>query len=187
MEEVKYLTFYAFSSENLKKRPESEKNTLYKLMKNYMNNMLKDMKRFDENQVKINFLGRTERLPENLQTLFNDIENKTKRYNKRFLNFCIVYDGRDEIVDAVNEIIKKDLRDVDRETIKKHLYTRDIPPADLIIRTGMRDTMRLSGFLLWDSAYSEFYFTKTYWPAFTPEEFEGVIHELKGRERRHGR
>lgn len=100
---------------------------------------------------------------------------------------CLGYDGQDEIVDAVNSIIAAGIKKVDRDIIKKHLYTRDMPAPELIIRTGMNPEARLSGFLLWDSSYSEFVFTKTLWPAFSEEELLQILEDYSKRERRFGK
>jgi len=183
---IKYLTFYTFSTENLKKRPKLEKRCLFDLLGRKIRELADD-EEIHEKEVRVRFLGRIHLLPKRLREAMKYAEEKTKKYKKFFFNFCIAYDGRDEIVDAIREILRKGIRKVDRRVVKKHLYTKDIPPPDLIIRTGMKRERRLSGFLLWDSAYSEFYFTSTYWPAFTPKMFEKAVEDLKRRERRYGR
>ncbi len=183
---IKYLTFYVFSSENLKKRPPKEKLFLITKIGEFLKKMAEG-KEVKENRIRINILGRIEKLPKKIQEIARYAMEKTKKYTKYYLNLCIVYDGRDEIVDAVKEIIKKKIRKIDRRTIKKHLYTRDMPPPDLIIRTGMKKEKRLSAFLLWDSAYSEFYFTGKYFPDFKPRDLEKAVEDFKGRERRYGK
>ena len=114
---------------------------------------------------------------------------KTKNNKNHVLNLCIAYNGQDEIVDAVKEIIKKGIppEKIDRETIKQHLYTKDIPPPDLIVRTGMDPDQRLSGFLLWDSSYAEFAFTKTLWPDFNEQELSEILEQFNSRDRRKGK
>ncbi|MCD6404032.1 MAG: di-trans,poly-cis-decaprenylcistransferase [Nanoarchaeota archaeon] len=183
---IKYLTFYTFSMENLKKRPKLEKRHLFNLLEKKIRELADD-EEIHKRKVRVRFLGRIYCLPKKLREAIKYAEEKTKKYKKFSLNFCIAYDGRDEIVDAIREILRKGIKKVDRRVVKKHLYTRDIPPPDLIIRTGMKREKRLSAYLLWDSAYSEFYFTSTYWPAFTPRMFEKAVEDLKRRERRYGR
>ncbi len=183
---IKYLTFYFFSTENLKMRPKGEKNYLIKKIAEEVVKMA-DSDNIMKNEVRMNFFGHINRLPKNAREGIAYAEKKTKKFKKYFLNMCIVYDGRDEIVDAVKQMIKKGVKKIDRKTIKKHLYTKDIPPPDMIIRTGMKKERRLSGFLLWDSAYSEFHFTSTLFPDFKPGKFAKVIKNLNERERRYGK
>jgi tritrans,polycis-undecaprenyl-diphosphate synthase [geranylgeranyl-diphosphate specific] len=183
---IKYMTFYFFSTENLKKRPREEKKFLIDRITTEIRKIA-ESDDITKNQVRIRVFGRKGMLPKKTQESIAYAEKKTGKFSKYFLNLCIVYDGRDEIVDAVKEIMRKEVKNIDRSTIKKHLYTRDIPPPDMIIRTGMKKEKRLSAFLLWDSAYSEFYFTPTLFPAFKPRHLERAINDLKSRERRYGR
>jgi undecaprenyl diphosphate synthase len=127
-------------------------------------------------------------LPKDEQELIRQCMEKTRNNDKHVFTACIAYNGQDEIVDACRKIVAEGIKpqDIDREMIKKHLYTADIPAPELIVRTGMDPDMRLSGFLLWDSSYSEFAFTKTYWPALTEEEVGKIIDEFDIRKRRKG-
>ena len=113
---------------------------------------------------------------------------KSKNFNSLIFSTCIAYDGQEEIVDAVKNIISKKMpvESINEDLIKKNLYTAEIPPPDLIIRTGMFPEQRLSGFLLWDSSYSELHFTKTLWPDFTIEELGSILNNYLKRERRNG-
>jgi undecaprenyl diphosphate synthase len=185
---INCLTFYAFSIENLKNRNPIEKRFLYKLFEEKLNE-LADEKEIHDKQVRINLLGRMSEFPDAVKKAADNVINKTKKYTKYILNFCLAYDGRDEIVDAVKNIIKSGIPidQISRETIKKHLYSNGVPEVDLIIRTGMSDGKRLSGFMLWDSAYSEFYFTDTFWPDFNKNKFVAAVDEFASRERRYGR
>lgn len=186
---IKCLTFYAFSMENLVKRPPKEREFLYQLFeKNF--NELADAKEIHENEVKVNFFGRIPLLPKKVRDAVSNVIGKTKHYSKFFLNFCLAYDGRDEIVDAVKKIIKKGIPTdkIDRNTIKENIYTNEVPAPDLIIRTGMKGgECRLSGYLLWDSSYSEFYFTDKFWPEFSERKFKSIIRGFSNRDRRFGR
>jgi tritrans,polycis-undecaprenyl-diphosphate synthase [geranylgeranyl-diphosphate specific] len=186
---IRFLTFYAFSVENLKKRPFKEKRFLFKLFKEKFNE-LADAEEIHKEGVKVNFFGRIHLLPKIVIKAVNKVIERTKEYSNFFLNFCLAYDGRDELVDAVRSILKKGIpaESIDRETIKENLYTKGVPPPDLIIRTGMKEgECRLSGYLLWDSSYSEFYFTEKYWPDFDEKMFRTVIGNFSKRERRFGR
>lgn len=191
LNDIKYLTVYAFSSENLKKRNEEEKKHLFNLFaKGFLD--LTNNEIIHKQKIKINVLGKINLLPDEVKEAIKNALERTKDYSDYFLNFCIVYDGQDEIVDAVREIAEEikegkiKLDEINRELIKQHLYTKEIPAPDLIIRTGMDKEKRLSGFLLWDSSYSEFYFTKVLWPDFTEEEFLKAIKNFQSRERRLG-
>lgn len=189
---IKYLTVYAFSSENLKKRSEIEKKFLFELLRNSIQEVINDSQ-IMEKGVRVNFFGRWHLLPEDLQNKIKELIHKTENNNNFFMNVCLVYDGQDEIVDAVKSIVddvitgKKKIEDIDRDFIKANLYTKNIPAPDLIIRTGMKDEKRLSGFLLWDSSYSEFFFTEVLWPDFDNTEFAKAIVNFQQRKRRFGK
>ena len=137
---VNCLTFYAFSIENLKNRNPIEKRFLYKLFEEKLNE-LADEKEIHDKQVRINLLGRMSEFPDSVRRAADNVIDKTKKYTKYMLNFCLAYDGRDEIVDAVKSIIKSGVPtdQINRETIKEHLYSNGVPEVDLIIRTGMSD------------------------------------------------
>ena len=184
---IKHLSLYTLSMENLK-RSQTEVNHLFFLLKKGLGELRKD-KELKKNEVKIKVLGRLNLLPKNLQSEISKIHQETKDYSKYVVNFCIAYDGQDEIVDAVKSIIDEGLSSssIDRAVIKDHLYTKELPPLDLIVRTGMGDAARISGFLLWDASYAEFKFRNEYWPDYTKELLVEDLNEYSTRHRRFGK
>ena len=177
---VKYLTLYAFSTENWK-RPAEEVEFLFELTLSYLNSRLDEM---IEEGVRFRFLGRLEELPVNLYTFCKDMESKTKRCDRLTVVVALNYGGRAEIVDAMNRFLSENRRDLTEETLKEYLYMPDIPDPDLIIRTS--GEIRLSNFLLWEGAYSELYFTDIMWPDFAREDFMKAIESYSTRKRRFG-
>jgi undecaprenyl diphosphate synthase len=186
---IKYMTVYALSVENIKNRTLEEVAFHFNLHKKLFKKEVLDTERFMKDGIRLNVLGRLDMLPKGEQKLIKECMEKTKNNQNHILNLCIAYNGQDEIVDAVKQIIKKGIKpeDIDRETIKQHLYTKDIPPPDLIVRTGMDPDQRLSGFLLWDSSYAEFAFTKTLWPDFNEQELSKILEQFNSRDRRKGK
>lgn len=186
---VKVLTVYALSSENLKKRSKEELAVHFGLHKKYIKKWVLDSDEFVKNKTKFQVLGRKELLPKNEQELIREAEEKTKDFSGYIFNVCLCYNGRDEIVDSVKEIIKKGYKsdEITREIIKEHLYTKDLPPPEMMIKTGMNPEKRISDFLLYNVGYTELFFTSTFWPAFTPEELDKLIDEFNTRERRFGK
>jgi|SRR3989344_503360 len=180
---VEELTLYAFSVENFN-RPKNEFNYL-------MNLFRKEFKEFKSDSrlefTKVNFIGRTWMFPKNIQNLMHEIMNKTKTNKKFILNFAMAYGGRAEIIDAVNKIVndvkKNKLGKINEKIFSKNLYINSEP--DLVIRTS--GEFRTSGFLLWQGAYAEWYFSKKYWPEFTKKDFMKAIASYQNRERRFGR
>ncbi len=185
---IKYLTFWGASVDNLTKRPKREVDFLYKVFDNQLRKAIID-KRIEKNKVRVNVLGRwQEFFPKATQKIINQLIQKTKNYNKHFLTFLLAYNGTDEMLDCIRKISQKGIKQITKETIKKHLWTKDLPPVDLVIRTGCEnDPHNSAGFMMWDTTYSQLYFTKTLFPAFTPKEFEKIIKNYKKRERRMGR
>jgi tritrans,polycis-undecaprenyl-diphosphate synthase [geranylgeranyl-diphosphate specific] len=173
----------------LKKRSKAELKVHFDLHKKYIKEEILDSDRFEKDEIQFNVLGRINLLPKDEQLLIEKAINKTKKFSKHIFNVCIAYDGQDEIVNAVKKIINKNINPnaVTKEIIKQNLYTRDIPPPDLIIRTGMNPGKRLSGFLLWDSSYAEMVFRKTYWPDYTPALLRKDINSFSNHKRRFGR
>lgn len=159
------------------------------LHKKYIKEEILDTYQFEKDEVRFQVLGRKELLPKDEQELIKQAEEKTKKFSKLMFNVCLAYNGQDEIVDAVKELIKEGVppENIDRETIKQHLYTREIPPPDMMIKTGMNPEKRISAFLLYDAAYTELFFTKTRWPDFSPEELDEMIKDFQKRERRFGK
>ena len=177
---IKYLSLYAFSTENWK-RPKEEVEFLFNLMYEYVKSKLQ---LFLDEDVKFKAIGRLWQLPEYLRKGFAEIEEKTSHCKSMTAVFTVNYGGRQEIVDAVNRAIKDGVKEITEKTIKKHLYLPQLPDLDLLIRTS--GELRTSNFLLWQSAYTELWFTKTLWPDFTDEEFKSAIKSFKKRERRFG-
>jgi undecaprenyl diphosphate synthase len=187
---VKYLTVYAFSTENWKRSAE-EVSGIFKLLIFYVD---KELKELHENNIKVQVLGDYLKLPELAVEKIETAIRTTKNNSRMQLNIAINNCGRDEIVRAVKNIgeqIKSGLiapEEIDEEMISSYLYTgksfSDVPNPELVIRTS--GEMRISNYLLWQSAYSEFVFTDVLWPDFTREEFEKAIVEYQKRERRFG-
>ncbi len=177
---IKFLSLYAFSTENWK-RPKEEVEFLFNLMYEYVNSRLH---LFLENNVKFRTIGRLWELPEYLQEGFKSIEDKTNHCTGMTAVFAVNYGGRQEIIDAINRMIRNKKQNVTMETLQKYLYMPELPDVDLIIRTS--GEMRISNFLLWQSSYAELWFTKTLWPDFTEEEFFEAIEDFKMRDRKFG-
>jgi undecaprenyl diphosphate synthase len=177
---VRYLTLYSFSTENWK-RPESEVNFLFKLFVKYLETrMLKIISK----GVRMRFSGRIDKLPLEVQNACSRIENKSLNNDKIDLIMALNYGGRQEIVDSVNKLISQGKSFITEEDILSNLYLNDVPDPDFIIRTSGEE--RLSNFLLWQSAYSEFYFTDVLWPDFDYEEYIKALKVYNKRVRRFG-
>jgi undecaprenyl diphosphate synthase len=182
------LTLYAFSAENFLRRPPTEINFLMKLLHSYLKNELALMQR---NNIRLNFIGRIESLPREVQERMAWAREQTSGNTGTMLTLALNYGSRSELVDAFKSMIHAaasngglDHLQIDEDTIARHLYTRDLPELDLVIRTS--GEMRLSNFLLWQAAYAEIYVTKTYWPDFTGLDLLESIREFQQRERRYG-
>lgn len=178
---VKYLTVYVFSTENWNRKPE-EVNFLMDLLAQTLKNELKEM---NENNVVISFIGDTTKLSPKLQEILRNSVETTKNNTGVNLQIAFNYGSRDEIVHAVREIIASGEKDITEDTISKHLYTRNIPDPDLLIRTG--GEMRVSNYLLWQIAYSEFIVLSKFWPEFDKDVLAECILEYKRRNRRFGK
>ena len=179
---IKYLTVYAFSTENWNRKKE-EVDFLMGLIKSTLDNEISEL--YDENVV-ISFLGDVTKLSPVLRETLKNAEEKTKNNTGVKLNIALNYGSRDEIVHAVKNIIKFGYKeeDVTEELISKELYTKGMPDPDLLVRTG--GEMRISNYLLWQIAYSEFYVTSKFWPEFDEEELIKAILEFNNRNRRFG-
>lgn len=176
------LTLYAFSLENWR-RPRDEVFTLMELLKEYLQKEREDMKK---RGISFRVIGNRAMIPPDIMKLITDTEDYTAGGNAMNLNLCLSYGGRDEIIRAVRRILmERPAPDsIDEEGFKNYLDTAGIPDPDLIIRTS--GEKRISNFLLYQSAYAEFYFTDTLWPDFTKEEFFEAIQDFQRRERRFG-
>lgn len=183
---IPYLTVYAFSTENWK-RSEEEVSYLMGLMKRYLMHNKKDALK---KGIRIRVIGDKERLSKDLQELIVEIERDTAAMDKLNLTFAINYGGRDEITRAVRKVMAEvqngnlNPEDMDEALFSTYLDTNDLPDPDLMIRTSKEE--RISNFLLWQLAYSEFYFTEKLWPEFTKEDLLEAVRIYAGRERRFG-
>jgi tritrans,polycis-undecaprenyl-diphosphate synthase [geranylgeranyl-diphosphate specific] len=187
---VKFVTLYTFSTENFR-RSSSEIEQIMKIAEEKFRKLLTD-ERIHRNKVHVRVIGRTSLLPESLQQLIRNVEKATANYNNQFLNFAFAYGGRTEILDATRIIAEKvrdgklSLDDIDESTFEKYLYTSHMTKQepDLIIRTSGEE--RLSGFLLWQSAYSELAFLDVYWPDFRLIDLLRAMRTFQQRKRRYG-
>ena len=183
---VKYLTLYAFSTENWK-RPKIEVDTLMTLLATYL---AKEAKELHANSVKGTAIGDISKLPKNCVEQLNNAFELTKDNTGVNLNLALNYGSRDDMKNAIINIVndakcgKIDIEDIDENTIKNYLDTKSIPDPDLIIRTS--GEQRLSNFLMWEAAYSEFYFTDIHWPDFNREELQKAVYVYQNRDRRFG-
>ena len=176
---IKAVTVYAFSTENWK-RPKEEVDTILSLFIDYLSDAEQSWK---EKNIQVHFLGSKDVFPADVKERMIKLEHDSHDREK-ILNIAVNYGGRDDIVHAVNELIAEGKTSVTEDDITSRLYTKDSPPPDLIVRTGAE--IRLSNFLLWDSAYSELYFTPTLWPDFDEKCVDECVREFYGRKRRYG-
>jgi undecaprenyl diphosphate synthase len=180
---IKYLTIYAFSTENWK-RPSDEIQGLMRIFRTMLDRELMNL---HENGVQLRHLGRLDRIDPDLQKKVREAVELTKDNQTLILNVAFNYGGRDEILQAVKGLIKDghSAEEIDEKLFASYLYTADSPDPDLIIRTS--GEYRCSNFLIWQGAYSEWYFTKTYWPDFNREELYQALVAYNQRERRYGK
>lgn len=183
---IKYLTLYAFSSENWK-RPEDEVNDLMNLLQRYLT---KEIDNLHEKNIRITFIGNRSKLSENIRGLLAAAEERTLNNTRLCLTLALSYGGRAEIIDAAKEmanLVKSgelDSDEITEDIFASHLHTGNIPDPDLIIRTS--GEQRISNFLLWQIAYAEFVFLDVLWPDFNRDVFEKALEEYYGRDRRYG-
>ncbi|HDM37719.1 MAG TPA: isoprenyl transferase [Candidatus Omnitrophica bacterium] len=183
---VKYLTLYTFSTENWK-RPKKEVNALMSLLREYL---IKELKQFNKEEVRLLAIGQLERLPQSVKEALDRAIDKTKDNSRLTLTLALSYGGRNEIVQASKKIAE-DIKinkirpnQINEELFSKYLYTHKIPDPDLLIRTS--NELRLSNFLLWQISYTELYFCHKLWPDFTERDFKRIVEDYKKRERRFG-
>lgn len=182
---IKTLSVFAFSTENFK-RDKKEVDYLMELLKKFLNKNIKDARK---NNIRITISGREKGLRSDIVDLIDETEKETMSNTGGTLNICLNYGGQQEIVDAAKKIAKLykedklDLDDLDEESFYQYLY-KDLPPIDFVIRTSGEE--RISNFLLFQLAYSELYFTKTYFPGFDGKEFDKALEEYYRRQRRFG-
>jgi undecaprenyl diphosphate synthase len=179
---VKYLTIYAFSTENWG-RPREEIDGLMHILEDVID---KELDELHQEGVQLRHIGRLERLDPKIQEKVLDAIELTKNNQRLILNVAFNYGGRDEIICAIRKMIKDGIKPeaVDEELVNRYLFTAGTPDPDLIIRTS--GELRISNFLIWQAAYSEWYVTPTYWPDFNKEEFRKVLDAYAQRDRRFG-
>ena len=183
---VKYLTVYAFSTENWKRSAE-EVSGIMKLLARYLEEALLDM---EKNHVRFKFFGDLSRLNPALQKLCRDAESRSQEYHEVQVNFCLNYGGRDELVKATQAFArdvaegKRQPEELTEEMLSSYLYSANVPDPELIIRPS--GEKRTSNFLLWQSAYSEYVFMNVLWPDFSPDDLDAAIEEYHRRNRRFG-
>ena len=175
---IKYLTLYAFSTENWK-RPKKEINFLFNLLENFL---LSKISEFNKQNIKLKIIGKKIFLKK-INTLLNKSEKKTSRNKKLQINLALNYGSKSEMVHSFN-IINKNNKKINEKNISKNLFTQNIPDPDLLIRTG--NTQRLSNFLLWQLAYSEIFFEKKLWPDFNENDYNRVLTKFKKIKRNFG-
>ncbi len=178
---IKYLTLYAFSIENWN-RPNNEITALMTLLVSTIN---KEKKTLMENEVSLNVIGDTDKLPDDCKKQLNQAIKETAGNQRMKLILALSYGGRWDIVNAVNKILKEKIESVSEKVFKQYLATKNVPDPELLIRTS--GEYRISNFLLWQIAYSELYFTDTLWPDFRKADFEKAILDYQNRERRFGK
>ena len=189
---IECLSLWGGSWNNLTKRSLIEIKALFKIYEQYFRKLIKD-KRVYDNQVKVNVIGRwSELLPKSGIKTVKELIEKTKNHNQRKLNFFIGYNGTHEMIAAIKSIVKearenKNLR-ITEKVLENHIWTHDLPPVDLVIRTGSKsDPHNSVGFMMWHTASSQLYFTNTMYPDFGKKEFIEAIKEYQRRERRKGK
>lgn len=182
---IKYVTFYAFSTENWK-RPEDEVSELMKLFNGYLD----EVKEYTKENIRLIFLGDKSAFDTAMAQKMIDIEEYSENFDGMTLMLAMNYGGRDDIVHAVKQLsemaVNKEIKveDIDEKMLSSMLYTRGLPDVDLLIRPS--GEMRISNFLIWQSAYAEFYFTDVLWPDFSSKELDKALEEYASRNRRFG-
>ncbi len=184
---IRFLTLYAFSTENWQ-RPKTEVEALMTLLKRFLKSQKSEML---QNDIRLRVIGQVNRLPAGVRIAVEETMAATQKNRSMDLILALSYGGRTEIVDMVQALADKvrqgqiDPQAIDAEMITDHLYTREIPDPDILIRTS--GEMRISNFLLWQIAYSEIFVTPTLWPDFSKDELLQILKDFQGRERRYGK
>ena len=177
-QKIKYLTLYAFSTENWK-RPKKEITYLFKLLDNFLTNKIDDL---NKQNIKLRFIG-DKKFSKKLNNLLNLSEKKTKKNTRLQINLALNYGSKLELISAFNKL-KKSNKTFNEKNLTKYLLTKNIPDPEILIRTG--NTHRLSNFLLWQIAYSEIFFEKKLWPEFTEKDYNKIINNYKRIKRNFG-
>ncbi len=181
--DVHMLSMWGFSTDNFK-RDETEVSGLFELFKQNLKKAI-DSDEKNKYEVRVRILGRTHLFPREIREMIKKAEELSAKNSKYQLNLLLAYGGREEIIDAVNAILKEGVKEVDEKAISDHLYTKGLPDPDLIIRTSGEE--RLSGLMPWQSTYAEFYFSKKLWPEFSKADFEDALNVYEQRKRRFGK
>jgi len=179
IQNIKYLTLYTFSSDNWK-RPKKETKFLFLLLENFIKKNLSNIKK-KKNRLVI--LGNKNKLSKNLTKLLDKSESETKNNSKLQINLALNYGSREEILDAVKKLVRNKI-EINDKNLSNHLYTKDIPDPEVLIRTG--NTNRLSNFLLWQLSYTEIFFEKKLWPDFTITDYKKILNQYKKIKRNFG-
>lgn len=186
---VKHVTFWGSSLDNLRKRPWREKKALLDIYLRYFKRLL-ESEDIHKNEVQVNVIGKwEEQFPEAVKKIIRKCMNRTEKYGKYFLNFLLAYSGDDEMIEATNKILARFKGKVQRVTakmVKDHLMTRNLPPVDLLIRTGGEPHMS-AGFMMWDIANAQLYFSQVLWPDFDEKKMREAVLDYERRGRRYGR
>ena len=180
---IKYVTFYAFSTENWK-RSKMEVTAIMNLLRKYLDEMQQRAKENDEAGYCIRFIGSREGMPKDIVKMMDIVEKKTSDKDTTYINIAVNYGGREEITHACNELIRLGKNDITEDDISAHIYTQGCPDPDLIVRTG--GDLRTSNFLLWQSAYTEYYFTNVLWPDYSSADVDEAVAAFYSRKRRYG-
>ena len=189
---IECLSWWGGSYGNLTERSKIEINNLFRIYERYFKELIKK-KEIYKDQVKVNIIGRWEEiLPKSGIKAARDLMQATKNHKNRLLNFFIAYDGRDEMLSAIENIIKRSRKNrrlkITGDLLKENLWTKELPPVDLLIRTGShQDPHNSAGFMMWLTANSQLYFPKGYYPDFGKKEFAQAIKEYQKRKRRFGK
>ncbi len=184
---VRHVTFWAASEDNLTKRSKPEVKFLVSLLKDWLKKELRSGE-LAKNEVKFRFIGRWKKIipNKNLEALVKKLEEKTSASKKYNLTILFGYDGQREMLEAIKEIKKSKKTEVNGNILEKYLWTGELPPVDLVIRTGGEPHWS-AGFMMWHTANSQFYFTETLWPDFRKKELEKALSDFSGTDRRFGR
>lgn len=189
---IKNISFWGSSLNNLQKRPLTEKRALLQIYEEYFEKLINSREIY-ENSARINIVGRwAEQFPKKLTGILKEGMEKTKKHSRHFLNFLLAYNGDDDMLYAVNQIIKQakngKLSKINSETIKNNLLSAPLPAVDLIVRTGtQKDPHNSAGFLMWQTQNSQFYFSEKFLPDFKSNDFKKAIRDFCQRQRRVGK
>ena len=178
---IRYLTLYTFSTDNWK-RPDSEVNFLFDLVRN---SLKKKIKKIIKHGIKVNIIGKKRGLPKDIIKIVKIIEKKTSKNKKITLNLALNYGSKEEIVSACKNLVLKKVKKIDTEIFKNELYTKNVPDPEILIRTG--GTKRLSNFLLWQLAYTEIFFMDKMWPDFNEIDFNKIVKKFYNIKRNFGK